>query len=77
MIGDLFQILEFATSALVIVTLYLLSRSYKWWIAYAVNSVLFSLVSLYYGRNWFALMGFCLCVTAVKNYIVAKRKAKD
>lgn len=73
---ELFQILEFVTSALVIVTLYLVSRSYKWWLAYAANSVLFSVVSMYHGRYWFALMGACLCATAIKNYVVAKKKEK-
>lgn len=73
---NVFQVLEFITSALVIVTLYLISRSYKWWLAYAVNSVLFSGVSLYFGRYPFALMGVCLCVAAVRNYIVAKKKEK-
>lgn len=76
MIGELFQVLEFVTSVLVIITLYLISRSYKWWLAYAVNSVLFSAVSLYFGRYWFGLMGACLCVTAVRNYIIAKKKEK-
>ena len=74
MVDKIFQILEPATSGLVIVTLYLLSRSYKWWLAYAVNSALFAVVMLYYGRVWPALMGTCLGVTAIKNYIVAKRK---
>ena len=76
MVDKIFQILEFATSGLVIVTLYLIPRSYKWWLAYAVNSILFSGVSLYYGRFWFALMGACLCITAIRNYITTKRKIK-
>lgn len=73
---ELFGVLEFVTSVLVIVTLYLISRSHKWWLAYAVNSVLFLGVALYFGRNWFALMGFCLCITAIKNYIVEGRKLR-
>lgn len=74
--NTLFQVLEFVTSALVIVTLYLLPRSYKWWLAYAANSVLFSGVSVYWGRYWFALMGACLCITAIKNYVVEKKKTE-
>lgn len=77
MMNELFQLLEFATSAMVIITLYLVSRSYKWWLAYAANSVLFSAVSLYFGRDWFALMGLCLCVTALRNYTKLKKKEKD
>lgn len=75
--NELFQVLEFVTSVLVIVTLYLVSRSYKWWAAYAANSVLFSAVSLYFGRDWFALMGLCLCITALKNYVVAGKKERS
>jgi len=73
----LFQVLEFVTSFLVVATLYLLPRSHKWWLAYAGNSVLFSGVSLYWDRPWFALMGFILFITAVKNYIVEERKLEE
>lgn len=77
MIDGIFQILEFVTSALVIVTLYLIPRSYKWWLAYAANSVLFSVVSTYFGRYWFALMGACLFVTAVRNYYIGRKKRSN
>ena len=70
-------IIEFITSSLVILTLYLIPRSYKWWLAYAGNSLLFSAVSICRGAPWFALMGFCLCATAVKNYVVGKRKKEE
>ena len=70
-------IIEFITSSLVIVTLYLIPRSYKWWLAYAGNSILFSVVSICRGAPWFALMGFCLCVTAIKNYVVEGKKKKE
>lgn len=76
MMDKLFQILEFITSLLVIITLYLIPRSYKWWLVYSVNSILFAGVSVYWGRYWFAGMGICLCVTSFRNYIIAKRKIK-
>ena len=69
-------IFEFITSFLVIVTLYLIPRSYKWWLAYAVNSILFAIVSMYRGAPWFALMGLALCTTAIKNYVVEGRKKR-
>jgi hypothetical protein len=71
---NLFWALEFISSALVIVTLYLIGRSYKWWIAYAANSILFAGVAIYNETYWFALMGCCLCVTAIRNYYIAKKK---
>jgi len=77
MIDGLFQILELITSVLVVVTLYLISRHYKYWLAYTANSVLFLVVSAYWGRYWFALMGLCLGITAVRNYIVAKKKEES
>lgn len=74
MVDTLFQVLQFMTSTLVIVTLYLVTRSYKWWLGYAANSILFSVVSIYKDAPWFACMGVCLCATAIKNYRVEKRK---
>ena len=70
-------ILEFITSALVIVTLYLIPWSYKWWLAYAANSILFAIVSICRGAPWFGLMGLILCITAIKNYIVEERKKEE
>ena len=70
-------ILEFITSSLVIVTLYLIPRSHKWWLAYAANSVLFSVISICRGAPWFAAMGIALFITAVKNYVVGKRKKDE
>jgi len=62
------NILEFVTSSLVIVTLFLIPLDNKWWLAYAANSLLFAGVSWYKKAPWFAAMGLCLCLTAIKNY---------
>ncbi len=70
----IFHVLEFVTSALVIMTLFLIPRGNRWWVAYSANSILFSVVSLYFGRYWFALMGLCLFITAVRNYVIGKKK---
>lgn len=72
-----FRMAEAITSTLVIVTLYLIPRSYKWWLAYAANSILFSVVSICGGFPWFGLMGACLFVTAVRNYVIAKKKEES
>ncbi|WP_287585489.1 hypothetical protein [Candidatus Borrarchaeum sp.] len=73
----LFKVLDFVTSALVIVTLYLIPRSHKWWLAYAANSLLFSAVTAHNKVPGLTLMGFCLCGTAIKNYIVEGRKKRN
>lgn len=77
MIDTLFQILEVATSVLVVTTLYLIPRGYKWWLAYAANSILFLVVMAYFGRYPPALMGLCLGVTAVRNYCTGKKKEES
>lgn len=71
---NLFWALEAISSALVIITLYLVGQNYKWWIAYAINSLLFASVAIYNGVYWFSFMGCCLCIAAVRNYYIAKKK---
>jgi len=71
------HIAEALSAFLTILTLYLVVRSYKWWLFYAVNCILFAGVNAYKHLLWYAIMGIFLCCIGIKNYRAGRLKEKE
>lgn len=74
---ELIQILDFVSAAIIVITLNLVVRNYRWWIVYALNCILFGLVTIYNGLPGLTIMAVILGITGVKNYFVEKKKEKE
>lgn len=70
--NSLIRVLDVLAAVLIVVSLNLVTRSYKFWILYAIASILFVVVCVY---NWIpglALMGVFLSFTGVRNYQIGR-----
>ena len=74
--NTLVQVLEFASAASLILALYMVEKNYKWWLFYTASSILFTVVNVYKGLLWYAIMGVILGFNGIRNYFIGKRKAK-
>jgi len=68
--------MDIITAIIIITSLFMVEKHYKWWLLYAGNSILFSIVTACKGLPGLTIMGLILCIIGIRNYILAKRKQK-
>lgn len=72
----LIKILDILASTLTVLSLAMVSKSYKWWIVYCIASILFTIV-VFANQIWgLTLMGVCLFIAGANNYRIGKAKRK-
>jgi len=74
--NTLIKIFDILASILTVLSLYLISKSYKWWILYCFSSILFTIVCFYNKIYGLTLMGVCLFFTGINNYRIGKKNDK-
>jgi len=73
----LIKILDILAAIITVVTLNLVSKSYKWWFGYGVGAVLFTIVMVTKSLPGMSLMGVILAITAAKNYYIGNKESKN
>ena len=68
------RILDVLTALLVIITLNLVDRNYKFWLIYAFGNFLYIIVVLQKGLYGWAVAGLILFLTGLNNYRKGKKK---
>jgi len=72
--NSLIRVLDVVLCILVIVSLNLVSRSYKIWLLYSASSLLQVFVCAYKQMPGMAVMGAVLFLTGIKNYLQGRKK---
>jgi len=71
------QVLDVAAAILIIISLNMVTRNYKWWLLYSAADVIFSMVTISKRLPGLTVMGLVLCVTGIINYRREKRKKEN
>jgi len=67
------KILDIIASILVVLSLNLVVKSYKWWLLYIFSNIFFIIVVASKGLTGMTVMGSILMCTGIKNYIVGRK----
>lgn len=70
----LIKIFESISAICLIISIFKVVDSYKWWALYVFASILYIITITYNGLYWYSLMGTILLFTGLKNYVVGKKK---
>jgi len=71
---QLVKIFDILASIMTVVSLNLVRKYNQAWILYTVGSILFIVVCVYNKIPGLSLMGVCLLVTGIRNYLLGRTK---
>jgi len=69
------RVIEIVGAIWLTTAIFMLGRSYRWWLFYALANIPFSIVSIEAEKYGYALMGFVCCASGIRNYFIEKKKA--
>lgn len=75
-LGSIIKVLDILASIGTVVSIFLVIKSYKWWILYTFASLCFIAVCIYNRIPGLTIMGICLFLIGIKNYITGYLKDK-
>ena len=67
------RVLDILASILILLGLFNVTRSYKWWLVYTVGSVLFTIVVVSKGLWGLTVMGLITLGIGIKNYLAGRK----
>jgi len=70
---DIIKILDIIASILIVLSLNLVVKGYKWWLLYIFSNIFFIIVVASKGLMGMTVMGSILMCTGIKNYIVGRK----
>ena len=76
MYNTLLKVCDILASTITVVSLFMVSKSYKWWLVYAVGSILFIIVTASNHIFGLTCMGTVLFFVGVNNYIKGRNEYK-
>jgi nicotinamide riboside transporter PnuC len=71
---NIIKILDILTLILTVVSLYLVSKSYKYWLLYCLSTIFFIIVCSSNKIFGLTIMGVLLFITGLNNYRIGKNK---
>jgi len=77
MLSDLIRVFDILSSVLIVLSLYLVTKTYKAWLIYTLSCVPFTIVCIYNRNPGLTIMGIVLLSVGIRNYILGKRSKKE
>ena len=70
----LMKIIECLGAVALIISIFKVADSYKYWLLYSFASILYIITMIHLGSIPYSVMGAILLVTGVRNYIKGRKK---
>ncbi len=67
------KLLDIISSILTVTSLFLVTKSYKWWLVYSVASVCFTAVMIHSKLWGLTVMGVLLFIVGINNYLKGRK----
>lgn len=76
-ISILMKILECIGAFLLVLSIFKVVDSYKYWMLYVLSSIIYVINMIYLGSIPYAIMGVILLLTGIKNYKAGRKKYEE
>lgn len=70
----LIKIIEYIGATLLIISIYKVADSYKYWLLYTLASILYVINMIYLETIPYTVMGVILLVTGIRNYMKGRKQ---
>lgn len=70
---NIIKILDIIAATLVVLSLFMVPKSYKWWLVYAVSAIFCTVVYFSKGLPGMTIMALVLLCVGLKNYFIGRR----
>ena len=71
---NIISIFDILASSLTVISLYLIPKSYKYWLLYMIGCICFIVTCASNRIPGLTIMGILLFIISIKNYLIGKRR---